>query len=302
MSRKSIHFLTANPERFQSIVSALRAGGSEVLCSPHEAESFAFLQDQWPDVVVVDGGRDTEVLENLSKTLKSSPTTEDTAVILLTDDLQAEETYLHAGAYDVLPRAVEDSRLVSRIHLQLRIKARIDELKRLGALFYVKEHVDDLTKLYLFPTMELRVEAEIDRATAGHPFSCCLIHIDPFSSINKERGHMWGDVIVLEASGMLRDSLPEFGLAVRFSAGQLAVVLPDTDNRQAQEWAEEFRRKIEKHTFIGFESEDPITVSIGTITYPGDPPLDRDALLHVLVERTEYAASKGGNCVVSCSS
>ncbi len=302
MSRQSVHFLTANPERFQSVVGALRAGGSEVVCSPNTPESYSLLQDQWPDVVVFEDGRNTKLIDELCQALKSSPATEDAAVIILTDDLHYEDTYFHTGAHDVLPRDVEDRRLVSRVHAQLRIKGRIDELKRLGALFYVKEHVDDLTKLYLFPTLELRLEAETARATKDRPFSCCLIHLDQFDVINKERGHMWADIVVLEISGLLRESLSESGLAVRFSAGQLAVLLPDAGNEEAEKWADGFRQKIEKHSFTGFGPEDCITVSIGVITFPGEPPLKSDTLLHELVERTESASSKGGNRVVSCSS
>jgi diguanylate cyclase (GGDEF)-like protein len=223
-------------------------------------------------------------------------------VIVLSDETNREEEFFQAGVRDVLPRGVDDRRLIARIHVQLRLKDRIDGLKQLGGPSQViGEPKDNLTKLSLFPEMERRIEAEIARATTNHPFSCCLIHLDQFIWVNLHRGYMSGDVLLLELARLLRESLPPAGLAARFSAGQLALVLTDATRAQAQTWAEQFRDKVREYPFTGVDIGQAITVSIGMVTFPEEQSDRGDALLHLLVQRTELAVAQGGNCIVGSS-
>lgn len=302
MNTRSIVFLVKNPKRLQRpALDALRAEGLDVLSVRLGGNAFERLDKCQPDVVLIEVSTDIDLIHNLCQVLKSRESTEDAAVIVLCDETEREEEFLRAGARDVLPRVIENERLIARINSQLRLQDRIDELKRFGASSDVGRDKDNLTKLSLWPDLERRIEVEITRATVDHAFSCCLIHLDQFASVSEDRGYMSGDVLLLELARLLRRSLPSTGLAARFSAGQLAVVLPDTAAAQAQAWANQFREKVQEYPFTGIGGEQTITVSLGVVTFPEDQVDRGDALLHVLVKRTELAVAQGGNCIVVSS-
>ncbi|MFH1738498.1 MAG: diguanylate cyclase [bacterium] len=297
MGKPLISILSKNPERFRPVTDALRAIGLHVQTMILDRENFPALGQQDPDVVIAEALREVGLIRELRQSLASRETPGDTPVILLSDETDREDEFFEVGIRDVLPRNVDDHRLIARINLQLALKARVDELKRLGAFFHSRQQTDGLTNLYLFPILERRIESEVARATAENPFSLCLIHLDQFMKVNADQGHMWGDLLMMELAHLLRELLPGGAMAARYSADRVAVVLSDTGGSDAGLWAENLREKVRNQPFV--LSEEFMSVSIGIIAYPEEGVLRNDALLQLLVERTEHAAAEGGNRVVA---
>ena len=297
MGRQSISLITENVQRFNPILEALRSVGLDAVDLPSNEDSFRLLEESSPDVVIIDGINDTDLVHNLCQSISMGEARSDASVILLSDAVDKEDEFFAAGVRDVLPTKVDDRRLIARINLQLSLKARIDELRRLGAFFHVSQQVDSLTKLYLFPVLETRIETEMEKATPENPFTLCLFHLDQFGAVNATQGHMWGDVLVMELAGLLRESLPPGALACRFSANRLAVALPSTSKVEASQWADTFRQKVRDYPIIG--GLDFISVSVGVVTYPIEQSGHSDELLHLLVGRANRAALDGGDMIVS---
>ncbi|HOE11767.1 MAG TPA: GGDEF domain-containing protein [bacterium] len=297
MGTQQIVFLTKDAERFKPGIEALESAGLKVRTMPPERESFPVLFEESPDLILADGLDRLEDIRDLVQGFSLGDPTRDNIVILLSDELNREEEFIAAGVRDMLPRNVDNRRLVARINLQLTLKSRVDELKRMAAFFHAGRQIDGLTHLYQFSVFEQRVNLEMERADPRRPFSLCLFHLDQFDAVNKAQGHMWGDVLIMELAGLLKESLPHNALGARFSANRMAVVLPDTSKEKALEWAKGFREKVRNYPISG--AVEHISVSAGVVTYPEEKLSCGDKLLLLLMERTIRACIEGGNRVIA---
>ncbi|HPA47087.1 MAG TPA: GGDEF domain-containing protein [bacterium] len=297
MGTQRIDLLTRDVERFKPVMEALHSAGLKVRTMLPERENFPALFQESPDLIVADGLDRLEDIRDLVRGFSLGDPTRDNTVILLSDQLNREEEFIAAGVRDVLPRNLDDRRFIARINLQLTLKSRIDELKRMAAFFHASQQIDGLTRLYLFSVFEQRINLEMERADPSRPFSLCLFHLDQFDAVNKAQGHMWGDVLIMELAGLLKECLPHDALGARFSANRMAVVLPNTPKEKALEWARGFREKVRNYPIVG--AVEHISVSGGVVTYPEEKQSRGDALLLLLVERTIRACIEGGDRVIA---
>ncbi|MGO9900949.1 MAG: diguanylate cyclase domain-containing protein [Solirubrobacteraceae bacterium] len=135
-------------------------------------------------------------------------------------------------------------------------------------LRYLADH-DGLTGLL----NRRRFEQELRRVIAetaryGQPGALLLLDVDHFKSINDTLGHLAGDQILVGVAEALRGVLRETDSAVRLGGDEFAVLLPQTDEHQAQTVASRIVLVVRELTQE--LSHSPITISvsigIGTVT------------------------------------
>lgn len=124
---------------------------------------------------------------------------------------------------------------------------------------------DALTGLHNRRYLERRLQEEIARARRyGHPLSCLFVDADHFKQVNDRHGHSTGDLVLREISQRMKECLRASDVATRYGGEEFALLLPQTDAREAFNLAERIRRRIERHPFpTASGSEIPVTVSIG---------------------------------------
>ncbi|MHB0954771.1 MAG: GGDEF domain-containing protein [Pirellulaceae bacterium] len=126
------------------------------------------------------------------------------------------------------------------------------------------------------------------------PLSILMIDVDHFKKFNDAYGHQAGDEVLCQVAQLLRDTMRESDLVVRYGGEEMAVVLPATDIQEACRGAERARRAIEA-TQLHVEGQTlRVTVSVGTAQcHEADSSTD-------LVKRADealYAAKRAGrNC------
>lgn len=101
--------------------------------------------------------------------------------------------------------------------------------------------------------------------------SCALIllDIDHFKLTNDAYGHSAGDYVLVELGHILEEAIGKKGVAFRKGGEEFAVILPESDKREAVRLAESIREKVEQHNFITHNLISvPVTVSIGVTVYP----------------------------------
>ena len=126
----------------------------------------------------------------------------------------------------------------------------------------------------------------------GYSLSLMLIDIDCLRDVNLRYGHEVGDMVLVEVSKILRNSVREIDMPARWGGEELVAVLHETDT-------ERVRRKVAM-----LEIKDPrsgkiinLTASLAVSSYPKHS-CDPHGLLEAACEAMIEAKDKGGNSVV----
>ncbi|MCM8900741.1 GGDEF domain-containing protein [Caldicoprobacter algeriensis] len=161
-------------------------------------------------------------------------------------------------------------------------------------LLSLKESVekDPLTGLYNRLAIEKMLSKVWSTAqTTKTPFTLAMVDLDNFKSINDSYGHIVGDEILKEVSSIIKKSLREEDVVMRYGGEEFVILLPGTDGSSALNPLERIRRRIENAELSEFKLK--ITVSIGGAVYPDDRPLEPDELIK-FADAAMYEAKKEG--------
>ena len=123
------------------------------------------------------------------------------------------------------------------------------------------------------------------------PVSIALIDVDNFKSINDTYGHVEGDRVLLELANIFKAHARARDTITVWGGDEYAIILPDTDIKGAEVFAERIRSEVAKHNF-----PYKVTISVGiTCTNKKD---DMEKLM-ALADRALYRAKETKNKVVS---
>ena len=132
---------------------------------------------------------------------------------------------------------------------------------------------DWLTGLYnrgAFRTSSLR---ELRRAQRyRQQIAFLFFDLDDFKEVNDRHGHETGDLVLREASRLLRQSIRDVDICARYGGEEFAVLLPETGRPGATAVAERVRLAMVNEFGIGGRNEGPlkVTISGGIAVYPED--------------------------------
>ncbi len=207
---------------------------------------------------------------------------------------------LEAGADDCLPKPYNEVELNARIYACLRTKALQDELReknrQLQEMLTKVETlavVDSLTGLYNRRHCENALENEFGRTIRyNSPLACLMIDIDHFKKVNDEFGHRTGDTVLREVSQIIRNNAREVDTVARWGGEEFIILLPQTDLKKGELFAQRLVKVISGHQFTGIPGRH-ITVSIGIASSP-DPSIDTGEKLINASDFALYEAKRKG--------
>lgn len=157
---------------------------------------------------------------------------------------------------------------------------------------------DALTGLYNQSFINSRLEEEIKRAIAyQRPCAFIIFNVDNFSKYRDKFGLITAEVAIKKIAVLVRDSVTEFDRVGRTGDDEFSVILPEKNKRQAQDIAENIRKKIE---FIYSEEKDrdkQLTSSAGVAENPLDG-IEAGQLILKARELLSKAKTAGKNRVV----
>lgn len=172
------------------------------------------------------------------------------------------------------------------------LKAQIRELQERLIKTTEEAKSDFLTGLSSKRALEdeiMRMEAIFTRY--GVEYSVCFFDIDHFKAINDTYGHDTGDVILAKVGEILNLKSREVDMIGRFGGEEFVALLPKTELKDAEIFAEKILDCVRQFQFIYKESKFNITMSCG-VSVRSKCENAKDTLKRA--DELLYAAKNGG--------
>jgi len=104
-----------------------------------------------------------------------------------------------------------------------------------------------------------------------HEFSILFVDCDDFKNINDSYGHPCGDQVLIDLGNVMEAVIRKGDLVARVGGDEFAILLPETGKEGALKVAESIRNRVKDKIFYTPTGEKfQFTISLGTVTYPGD--------------------------------
>lgn len=257
------------------------------------AAGITVIQNQRPDIVLLDVMMPKMDGYEVCAALKADPHTKDVPIIFVTaqGEGEDEEKGLSVGAVDYITKPFIPAVVKARVRIHI-------ELKRLRDLLQQQSATDPLTGLANRRAFDESFKREWARGIrSGRPLALAMIDIDFFKGFNDLYGHLGGDDCLRRVARTLRDAVPRrhSDLVARYGGEEFAVLLVDTDIEGARIVSERLRSGVAGLNIPHGRSAvaGHVTVSIGAaslIPDGGGPP----ASLIAAADRLLYRAKEAG--------
>lgn len=229
----------------------------------------------------------------LSRLLRSQATGKFYYILAGTGNNRPEDLkeILEAGADDYIAKPYHPGLLDVRLAVAEAAVKDIAERRRLeNDLEFLAEH-DPLTRLYNRRRLPTAVGGAVLTAREGSPGALLYIDLDNFKVVNDTLGHDAGDRLLLTVAEILRRSVRENDVLVRFGGDEFVIILPDCQPADAIRIAEKLRASIDDLVFSEGGRSFRIGASIGIA------PIDGLKEAHDVISVADaacYAAKAGG--------
>ena len=158
-------------------------------------------------------------------------------------------------------------------------------------------YMDGVTGVFNRRYFELRIAEEIARSNRHNlTFSVTMVDIDHFKQLNDEFGHLLGDEVLHQVSGILSQQLRRSDVLSRYGGEEFAIITPETGMENALAVADKLRKVVESWHFPGVVR--PVTISAGVAEFPLQGAT-RDELVKSADEALYAAKQMGRNRVVT---
>ena len=150
--------------------------------------------------------------------------------------------------------------------MTLALAALVLERKQHEEALEVLAVSDSLTGLANYRRLAAALQMEIERCErTERVFAVLLLDLDGLKKINDRFGHLVGSRAICRVAETLRDTCRGLDTPARFGGDEFAVLLPETDEAEAQQLA---GRIVDR---LAADKENPrISVSLGASMYPRD--------------------------------
>lgn len=174
-------------------------------------------------------------------------------------------------------------------------------LENAGRYSFAKDmlNIDELTGLYNYRYLEIALDREIKRAERyGLHMSVLFLDVDMLKVVNDTYGHLIGSRVLREIGSLLKKSVREVDVVIRYGGDEYTIILIETGRQGAAIVAERIRRAISNHDFVlGDDLSIKLTACLGFACYPEDTKAKLELL--EMADRAMYHGKTSGRNIVS---
>lgn len=172
--------------------------------------------------------------------------------------------------YDADNSLVEQKLFKARQYINESVS--VIEAKRLMGSLRDTALIDPLTGLHNRRFLQEYTEKLVAGVRRrGKNVGLIMCDLDYFKQVNDVHGHIAGDTVLKETSLIIRASVRDSDIVIRFGGEEFLVVLLDIENNETELLAERIRANVEKSQFkIPQGNIITKTISLGVSEYPTD--------------------------------
>lgn len=158
--------------------------------------------------------------------------------------------------------------------------------------------IDDLSGLFNQRYLEVALDREMKRiGRFSSHLSVLFLDLDCFKQVNDTHGHMVGSSVLKEMGQLLKKSVRDVDVVIRYGGDEYTVILVETPPEVAAMVAERIRLAVESRSFLADEGYDiHLTCSIGYACCPEDTQ-SKETLLEMADQAMYVGKGRGKNCV-----
>lgn len=164
-------------------------------------------------------------------------------------------------------------------------------------------YIDELSGLFNYRYLKVALEREVKRADRySTQLSVVFLDLDNFKRVNDTYGHLVGSNLLKELGALLKKSVREVDVVIRYGGDEYTIILVETGAEAADYVGERIRGMIEKNVFLSHEGyQIKLTASLGLACYPQDTTGLEELLS--MADKAMYAGKAAGkNCVYRIAS
>jgi two-component system, cell cycle response regulator len=286
----------------------LESWGFQTSSARDGAEALIAIESTLPDLVLLDIMMPKIDGIEVARRVKGNPDLPFIPIIMQTalDSTENKVEGLEAGADDYITKPIDFPELKARVNSMLRIKRLQEEIEeRERELMEANERLrhmsqtDALTGLENRRHIETRLEEMFEHAKRlAEPFSCVMVDLDKFKSVNDDYGHQAGDAVLKQLAKILKNEVREIDHAGRYGGEEFILLLTGTVLDAAVTFAERVRKAIEDHTFTFEGGTLKRTASFGVAGWPHPKISGPDSLVRAADDALYVAKETGRNRVI----
>jgi diguanylate cyclase (GGDEF)-like protein len=271
----------------------------QILYAVLPSQGLEMALEHLPDVILLDVSMPMMDGFEVCLRLKKDESTRDIPVVFLTADhsVACVAKGMDCGGTDYITKPFEPLELQARVRAALRTKQLIDLLKGTS-------RIDALTGL----SNRAAFDAALASTISGHhrhtqPLALFLIDIDHFKRVNDTYGHATGDEVLRCVGATIRETCRESDVPCRYGGEEFAVILPQTNARNAPAIAERHLAAVRNLAVRSKSSVLRVTASGGLVCIPAhDLPISSEQLFDLADKALYQAKSQGRDRFVIHSS
>ncbi len=150
------------------------------------------------------------------------------------------------------------------IQTKLEIMNLTKELEEKNRILNNLAYVDGLTEVFNHRYFQNCLDQEISRSQRNDNFlSLIFCDIDDFKTFNDNYGHQAGDFVLKEFCRILTSALRKYDILARYGGEEFAIILPETEEKEALSVAERLRKAVEETAFDNGSDRHSVTASFG---------------------------------------
>jgi diguanylate cyclase (GGDEF)-like protein len=207
--------------------------------------------------------------------------------------LDSDTTCVGALHVSIPAIAEEADARLDQLEPTMRAISRHIALALYKVTLYDEATLDGLTGLYTKRQYLQRVpEVIAEAARRGTPLSFIVVDLDHFKPVNDTHGHAAGDLVLTRVAELIRRTVRDADLAIRFGGEEFVIVTPQ-DQAGATALAERLRERIRESPIrVSNTATVDLTVSLGVATLPvGGLPAEE---LFAQADQAVYHAKEHG--------
>ena len=188
------------------------------------------------------------------------------------------------------PFTEDEGRLAHWLAAQASVALENARLHRAVEQQAITDHLTGLANRRRFSES---LSLEVSRAERfGGTLALVLADLDDFKRVNDLYGHQVGDEVLRRFADLMRESVREFDLAVRYGGEEFAVLLPGTDLEGGARLADRLAEALRAAVFLSRAGVVfSVTSSFGVSAFPGSSSSEE---LMLAADRALYRAKKEG--------